>query len=61
MKKDIEAQTTPKAKLQFTTRLTPKKEVAVEENKDLGIPVVSELQLRLPVAVAAGRSRVGSM
>lgn len=47
----------PKANLRFSTRLAPKK--AVESTEvDLGIPVVSELQTRLPVGLAAGRTYV---
>lgn len=57
MKKDqIESATSaPKAKLQFAARLSPKKEEQTEA-KDLGIPVVSELEIRLPVGLAAGRT-----
>ena len=43
-----------KAKLVFASRLAPKKDAT--ETNDLGIPVSSELQPRLPVIVAAGRS-----
>lgn len=56
MKKDIDQQTPAKAKLQFTSRLSPKKDAEPSEDKDLGIAVVSELEIRLPVAVAAGRT-----
>jgi len=42
-----------KAKLVFASRLAPK----TSESPDLGIPVSSELQARLPVVVAAGRTR----
>ena len=57
MKKDNTeaAATTTKAKRQFTSRLSPKKGGEVEA-KDLGIPVVAELEVRLPVGAAAGRS-----
>jgi hypothetical protein len=44
-----------KAKLVFTSRLAPKKEA--KEAADLGIPISSELQARLPVVIAAGRTK----
>jgi hypothetical protein len=44
----------PKTKLVFTSRLAPKKEKV--QTNDLGIPISSELQARLPVVVAAGRT-----
>lgn len=44
----------PKTKLVFTSRLAPKKDKA--PTNDLGIPISSELQARLPVVVAAGRT-----
>ena len=49
-----------KAKLVFATRLTPKTTNQNVERTELGIPVSSELQARLPVVVAAGRTNRAS-
>jgi hypothetical protein len=44
------------AKLRFSSRLAPKSTEETIEEADRGIPVVSELNTRLPVIVAAGRT-----
>ena len=50
--------TPKKVKLVFASRLAPKTDSV--ERTDLGIPVSSELQARLPVVVAAGRTSSSS-
>lgn len=46
-----------KTKLVFASRLAPRK---ASETNDLGIPISSDLQARLPVVVAAGRTKASA-